>query len=759
MNASNSRAQRYNVVMRWLKRLLLLFSGLTLVAVISLGGYLYHLDGIITEIFDGRRWALPATVFGQPTELYAGARLSRRELVDELTALGYRQRADVRRPGAFQQRGSTVVIHLRPFQFMERSREEEIIEISFAGGAISDLKQQPSNRSLDLVRLDPPQIGSFYPNQGEDRLVLAPHEVPRLLREGLKAVEDQNFDRHPGFDIRGIARAFWVNVTAGELRQGGSTLTQQLVKSYFLSNERKLSRKLRELAMAVILDARYSKADLINAYINEIYLAQDGARAVHGFGLGAHYYFQQPLAELAPHQIALLIGVIRGPSYYNPRRNPERALERRDLVLTIMHRQRLIDDEALAIALAEPLTVSTSGGGSVYQPAFMDLVRNQLRDNYSSESLTDEGLRVFTTLSARLQRAASAAIDESLADIEAARSLDAGTLQAAMVIANAQTGDLLAVVGGRNSSYNRALNAKRQIGSLFKPVVYLAALESGRYNLASVLRDEPISVPAGPNQPDWQPKNFDNETYGNVPLFQALARSLNLATVSLGMDVGVEKIGQRYAELIGGAAPPAFPSLLLGAIDLSPLQVARLYGNFASGGFDAIPNPVIAVLDSGNQTIEGFPIALRQTVAPDVSEQMTAALMATMSHGTGRRSPYANSGIAGKTGTSDGNRDSWFAGFDGRHLVVIWVGRDDNKATPLTGSTGALAVFNKLAEKIGIDALPPARGDMLDPATGLRSRERCGEVITLPLPENLDLPYVDGCGDSIRDSIRSWWSR
>lgn len=759
MNASNSRAQRYNAAMRWLKRLLLLLSGLTLVAAIGIGAYLYHLDGIITEIFDGRRWALPATVYGQPTELYAGARLKRSELVEELTALGYRQRADVRRPGAFQQRGTSLIIHLRPFRFMERSRDEEVIEVSFANNAISDLRRQPSNLSIDLVRLDPPQIGSFFPNQGEDRLVLAPHEVPRLLREGLKAVEDQNFDNHPGFDVRGIARAFWVNITAGELRQGGSTLTQQLVKSYFLSNERKLSRKLRELAMAVILDARYSKADLINAYINEIYLAQDGARAVHGFGLGAHYYFNQPLAELAPHQIALLIGVIRGPSYYNPKRNPERALERRNLVLTIMHRQNLIDDKQLEQALAEPLTVSTGGGGSVYQPAFMDLVRNQLRDNYSSESLTDEGLRVFTTLSARMQRAANASIDESLAEIEASRNLEQGSLQASMVIANAQTGDLLAVVGGRNSSYNRALNAKRQIGSLFKPVVYLSALESGRYNLASVLRDELISVPAGRNQPDWQPKNFTGETYGNVPLFQALARSLNLATVSLGMDVGVEKIGRRYAELTGASAPTAFPSLLLGAIDLSPLQVTRLYGNFASGGFDAIPNPVIAVLDADNQTIEGFPIALRQTIAPEVSEQITAALMATMSHGTGRSSPHAGAGLAGKTGTSDGNRDSWFAGYDGRHLVVIWVGRDDNHSTPLTGSTGALAVFNKLANKVGVEALPPVRGEMLDPATGLRSRERCGEVITLPLPENLDLPYVDGCGDSIRDSIRAWWTR
>ncbi|MCR9277707.1 MAG: transglycosylase domain-containing protein [Pseudomonadaceae bacterium] len=759
MNASNPRAQRYNDVMRWLKRLLLLFGGLSLVASIALGAYLYHLDGVITEIFDGRRWALPATVFGQPTELYAGARLSRDELTAELTALGYRQRAHVRSPGAFQQRGNALVIHLRPFRFMERERRETIVEVAFAGGAISELHEQPGNRRMDLVRLDPPQIGSFYPNQGEDRLVLGPHEVPRLLREGLKAVEDQNFDKHPGFDIRGIARAFWVNISSGELRQGGSTLTQQLVKSYFLSNERKLSRKLRELAMAVILDARYSKADLINAYINEIYLAQDGARAVHGFGLGAHYYFNQPLAELAPHQIALLIGVIRGPSYYNPRRNPKRALERRDLVLTLMHRQQLINDDELALAIEQPLAVSSGTGGSVYQPAFMDLVRNQLRDNYSSESLTDEGLRVFTTLSARLQRAAGEAIEESLTEIETSRGLEAGSLQASMVIANAQTGDLLAVVGGRNSSYNRALNAKRQIGSLFKPVVYLAALESGRYNLASVLRDEAISVPAGRNQPDWQPKNFDGEIYGNVPLFQALAKSLNLATVSLGMDVGVERIGQRYGELIGGEAPPAFPSLLLGALDLSPLQVARLYGNFASGGFDAIPNPVIAVLDANNLTIDGFPIALRQTIAPNVSEQLTAALMTTMSHGTGRRSPFAKSGIAGKTGTSDGNRDSWFAGFDGRHLVVIWVGRDDNDRTPLTGSTGALAVFNKLAEKIGVEPLPPIRGEKLDPQTGLRSREACGEVITLPLPDNLDLPYVDGCGDSIRDSIRAWWSR
>lgn len=748
--------------MRLLFLLLKIALVLGLLAAAAIGVYLYILDGEIRERFDGGRWDRPATVYGQPAELYTGARLKLDDLEAELTQLGYRQRANVRRAGTFQRVGNRLIVHLRAFRFMERQRDAEIVEIAFRDDRIDVIQGRGPDRRIDLIRLDPPQIGSFFPNQGEDRLVLPPSDVPALLREGLKAVEDQNFDNHPGFDIRGIARAFWVNISSGELRQGGSTLTQQLVKSYFLSNERTLKRKLRELAMSVILDARYSKADLINAYINEIYLAQDGNRAVHGFGLGAQYYFNQPLQELAPHQIALLIGVIRGPSYYNPRRHTERALERRNLVLDLMHGRDLLTLEERDAARAEPLGVTESSIGGTYQPSFMDLVRDQLATSYSTDSLSGEGLRVFTTLNARIQRAANGGVERALSAIEQRRELEPGSLQASVVVSSAQTGDILAVVGGRNSSYNRALNARRQIGSLFKPVVYLAAIESDRYHLASPIWDEPVSVPTGRNKPDWQPKNFDDKPRGQVPLFRALADSLNLATVRLGLDLGVESIAERYAALTGEPAPTPYPSLLLGAIDLSPLQVTRLYANFAGGGFAANPHPVTAVLTADNATVDGYPLDIDQSIGLDDADALAAAMMVAMSHGTGRSSPFSRSGMAGKTGTSDDNRDSWFVGYDSRHLFVVWVGRDDNAPTGLTGGSGALVVFNEIAREIGIEPLIEPVGEPVDAITGELSHRDCGDVVFLPLPPKTALPAKPGCGnlgDSVTERVQQWWQR
>ena len=724
-------------------------------------GYLVYLDRTITKTFEGRRWSVPAQVFAQPLELHAGARLSRGELEAELRRLGYRADANLASPGTFKRRDATLEIHLRAFRFMERGRPAQRIHVAFSGRRVSRVTGVEGE--LALMRLDPATIGSFFPSHGEDRLILTPTQIPPLLSEGLKAIEDRNFDTHAGFSVRGILRALMVNLRAGAAEQGGSTLTQQLVKSYFLDNRRTIERKLKELAMAVILDARFSKEDLLTAYINEIFLGQNGARAIHGFGLGAQFYFSKPLLELDVQEIATLIAIIRGPSYYNPFRHPERALERRNRILNTFRNDGLIDDQQFDDAFHRPLSVVSAGTGSgAYYPAFMDRVRAELNSQYDEAALASEGLRIFTTLDPRQQEAVQGAVRDTLARIEADRGLTQGGLQASALVADAQTGEILALVGGRQGrvdGFNRALHAERPVGSLIKPVVYLAAIESG-LNLASPVEDAPITIEPEFGEP-WSPKNFDGEYYGELPMVRALAQSLNLATVRLGTSVGLDVIQERYATLVGKPAANPYPSFLLGAESLSPVKMLELYGNFASGGFRTTPKAVIAVLDDLGRPVSHHPFSLEQTIAPEHAAALNRALEIVMAKGTGRSSPFARSGVAGKTGTSNDNRDSWFAGFDNSRVSVVWVGRDDNAVTGLTGATGALRVWNEMTYRSPVDPLVHFPSEALvevEFETGRLARSSCADVVRIPVPVDAALDVKPGCGIStgFGRTLRRW---
>ncbi len=725
-------------------------------------GYLVYLDRTITKTFEGRRWSVPAQVYAQPLELHAGASLDRRRLQIELERLGYQQHANLPTPGTFKRRGEDLEIYLRSFQFMERSRSAQRITVAFRNAHIAGISGEAGD--VALIRLDPALIGSFFPSHGEDRVVLTPEEVPHLLVAGLKAIEDRNFDQHIGFSLRGIARAFLVNLRSGERRQGGSTLTQQLVKSYFLDNSRTIERKLKEVAMAVILDWRFSKEDLLTAYVNEIFLGQNGARAIHGFGLGAQFYFNKHLSELDPDEIATLIAIIRGPSFYNPFRHPERALERRDRILNTFHNDGLIDTAQLEQGLAQPLgVVASPTSGGAYYPAFMDRVRQELRTLYDPEALESQGLRIFTTIKPTVQEATQQAVSDTLAQIEADRRIEGGALQAAAIVADSQTGEIHALVGGRKGrvdGFNRALNASRPVGSLIKPVVYLSAIESGLH-LGSTVHDEPVTIEPEFGEP-WTPKNFDDEFHGDMPMVRALAQSLNLATVNVGMQVGLDLIQQRFRTLVGHDPDNPYPSFLLGAESLSPLKTLELYGNFASGGFRTPPKAVIAVLDESGRAISQHPFALEQTIDARHAATINRALEIVMAKGTGRSSPYARQGVAGKTGTSNDNRDSWFAGFDNSAVSVVWIGRDDNQITGLTGASGALRIWNAMTATRGIDPLvhPPSEQLVdIEFTTGLRARASCADIVTVPVPDTERLDIKPGCGikNRLGNRVRRWF--
>jgi penicillin-binding protein 1B len=548
------------------------------------------------------------------------------------------------------------------------------------------------------------------------------------------------------------------------VQQGGSTLTQQLVKSYFLDNRRTVERKLRELAMSVILEARFDKSDILDAYINEIYLGQDGQRAVHGFGLGAQYYFNRPLSELSVDEIATLIAVIRGPSFYNPFRHPERTLARRDLVLDKMLNNRLIDQDVHVRSVGMPLKVvrGTRAGGA-YHPAFMDLVRKELTERYQDDDLTSQGLRIFTTLEPGVQDAVERALSDTLQRLEHLRELPPETLQGAVVVTANQTGEVLAVAGGRTAGFdgfNRALDARRPIGSLIKPVVYLTALEHG-YHLASLVNDAPVTMTQSGRT--WSPTNFDNQVHGPVPLIRGLGDSLNLATVNLGLSLGMEAVAERFATLTGSPPRNRFPSLLLGAEAMTPLEVATLYGTFASGGFHMRPKAVIAVLNESGAPVSRHSLDLEQRIAPEHARALGQALEIVMRRGTGVSSRFARAGAAGKTGTSNDFRDSWFAGYDDTHLSVVWVGADNNTPIGLTGSSGAMKVWDEIITHLGIHPLHHPPGDDLqtiDYETGLLAREGCADVVQVSLPDDATLRSKAGCGinpRSITDRLRAWF--
>jgi len=709
-----------------------------------LAGYLVFLDYQVRHQFDGKRWSLPARVYARPLELYAGLPLSPGQLSAELSALHYRPVTSPRQAGDVSRNRNVFHFISRPFTHWDGQEASHNIRLTIADGTVRKLVDGRTGSPVSLVRLDPVMVGSFYPAHNEDRVLVRLEEVPAELTNALIAVEDRGFRDHRGIAPLSILRALLANIRAGGVVQGGSTLTQQLVKNFYLSSERTLTRKLNEAAMALMLEWHYSKDEILEAYLNEVYLGQDGNRAVHGFGLASHFYFERPLAELSIEQYALLVGLVKGPSYYNPWRHTERARERRNLVLGVMADLGLISADEAMRAKSRKLGVSQQRRTAINTfPAFLDLVRRQLRRDYREDDLTTEGLRIFTTLDPQLQWQVEEVLDARLGRFESARGQAAGSLQGAVVVTSIQGGEVLALAGDRDpkfAGFNRALDAVRQVGSVIKPAVYLAALEQpGRYTLASLLDDDPLTWTAR-NGKTWSPGNYDRQFHGNVPLYRALAHSYNVATARLGLDLGIPTVVSTLKRLGVDADLQPYPSLVLGAAELSPLQVAQMYQTLASGGFRTPIRAIRAVLNADGMPLQSYPLRVTAAVKPAPAYLLTTALRHAAREGTGRALYQvlpAQMDIAGKTGTTDDLRDSWFAGFTGDRLGVVWVGRDDNASTGLTGSTGALLVWRDLFAHFGAQgplqsALEGVEYRRLDTATGLLGGNGCQDTVELP---------------------------
>ena len=712
---------------------------LSLLLIGALG--LLYLDNHIREQFEGKRWAVPAKVYARPLELYAGSPLTLEELRIELQGLGYQFVRKVTLPGQATFFNAKAIIHTRGFEFTDGLESSQRLILDFSNGFLSNISSA-QGQAIPLLRLEPVLVGGIYPLNNEDRDLIQLKDAPGALIQALIAIEDRGFYEHHGISLRGISRAMVANVKAGRFIQGGSTLTQQLIKNFYLSSERTLARKLLEIPMALLLELHYSKDEILEAYLNEVYVGQEGARAIHGFGLAAQYYFAQPLQELKPDQLALLAGLVKGPSYYEPRRHPQRAEGRRNLVLKVMHEQGVLEEADYNKARTRPLGVVKQASllKGAY-PAYLDLVKRQLRQDYPDDALSSEGLRVFTNLNPIAQNKAEAALTKTISSLEKRHGEQLAELQGSMVVTNPQTGEVIAVIGGRETRYqgfNRALDTLRPIGSLVKPAVYLTALEQG-YHLASILDDSPFELTM-PNGQIWQPENFDHQSHEHVKLHQAMAHSYNLSTARLGMDLGLDNVIDTLHRLGVEREFNAYPSLLLGAQGLSPLEVAKMYQTMASNGFQMPLRAIRQVTDSTGQELSRYPFELEQTIDNDSMHLLQYMLQETTRTGTAR-SIYnhlpAAINVAGKTGTSDLQRDSWFAGFAGNRLAVVWLGLDNNDPVPFTGSSGALRAWTDYMVHETLDPfIAPAPEEIeylwIDQETGLLADAQCPGAQQLP---------------------------
>ncbi|ARN66884.1 penicillin-binding protein 1B [Vibrio vulnificus] len=681
---------------QWLKTLWSMSwkAGLALVAVLIFVGI--YLDSVVKQRFEGQLFQLPTVVYARIQTLYAGENVSRPELQKELDILNYRKVSQPRYPGEYSSSSSKIELIRRPFEFVDGPEADRHVMLHFDASSLTRIQSLESKGDLGYLRLEPKMLGMLEKDTDEQRLFLRREQFPEIMVDALLVTEDRDFYQHDGVSPLAIARAMFVNLKAGRTVQGGSTLTQQLAKNLFLTQDRTLWRKVREAYIALILDYRYSKDRILEAYLNEVYLGQSGKQAIHGFGLASRYYFGQPIQELRIDQLAMLVGMVKGPSYYNPVRFPERTKERRDLVLRLMMQQNMLTASEYDQAASRPLDIQDVPRIASRQPAYFQQLSMELREKVGEAFQGETGLRVFTSLDPISQDKLEKAISKKVPELG---KVAGNELEAAAVAVDRTSGEIRAMVGGKRTGYdgfNRAINASRPIGSLVKPAVYLTALEQPeKYTLATTLQDTPLSL-KGSKGSVWEPRNFDRQFRGDVPLYQALAKSLNVPTVRLGMQLGIDQVSDTLARLgVNRNEIRPVPSMFLGAFSLTPLEVAQMYQTLTNSGRKAPLTALRSVVDlEGHVLYQSLPKS-----SPAVNEQAawltTYAMKQGVAQGTGRylQNQFAWAALAGKTGTSNDSRDSWFVGVDGREVTTIWLGRDDNQPTKLTGASGALRVY------------------------------------------------------------------
>ena len=702
------------------------------------------LDYRVTSKLDGVLWTIPAKIYSRPLELAEGIHLNKDNLIKELEMLSYERVKNPVQPGEFKFSEDDLKIFLRGYL----DQRSGIFNINFDDSEIKGITNQ-LGIAEDLIKLEPTVIGGMYPSHMEDRVLLNWPEVPPILVDTILAVEDQNFFNHYGISLKSISRAFLRNVQAGEVEQGGSTITQQLAKSLFFSSEQTIRRKVLEAIASLIIETRYSKEEILLAYINDVFLAQSGKRAIHGFGMGAQHFFGTSIQNLSTDQVALLVGMLKGPSFYNPRRNPNNATKRRNLVLRVLNNSNKISDSAFEMLRNKALGVSLPNYRTETRyPAFHDIVRLELQKNFNEKELRTKGLAVETNLDPVLQDSLENNLQKTKLQLIKKYGPRLEELEGAAIVVDISSGEVKAVAGSTEPSsygFNRSINAIRPIGSLVKPFIYLTALDQySDYNLTTLLDDSKLSLMSGGKL--WEPDNFDKKFHGEIPLHVALWQSYNIASARLGLDLGYEAVENMFLNLGITKDVPNYPSLFIGSFELSPYQAIQAYQTIASDGFYSPLRSIRQIKDTEGKIEFSYPYSIDQTIRPEPVALLKFAMQQTFERGTARG--YSKKQIqlwnaGGKTGTSDDQRDSWFVGFAGELLVLVWLGFDDNRQTPLTGRTGAFQVWKNFINdikpvKTTQSSLPRINYVWTDIGDGLRSGKKCKNSILIPFIEGTE---------------------
>jgi penicillin-binding protein 1B len=736
-------------------RRLLLRSALALAVVVA---------GAFSIAFIDANWrfarqgpAAPIRLYSAPFLFKDGASVTPADLSERLTRLGYRRiEGRPRTPGEFSQRFRSFEIALNRFEYPEGAVEPTTVRVRVSSGHVTNVEDAETGRNLESARIEPEPLGVLSGGAHEERVPVSVAEMPLVLKQAVIAVEDRRFFSHPGVDLKGILRALFANLKSGEVVQGGSTITQQLAKNLYENHEsRTLTRKLWETLAALSLEVAHSKDQILERYLNEVYLAQRGPFAVIGVGAAAQHYFGKEARYLDLPEAALLAGLIQSPGRYHPYRNPTAARERRDVVLGLMRQEKMIADQEHKAAAATPLRLRPEPSNDPRQaPYFADYIHEVLRQEGVKVDASAAGLRVFTTLDPLLQARAEASLEERLRSYEKGyrhlRRMPGGELQGAVVALRPADGAILAMVGGRDyqqTQFNRTVQAHRQPGSLFKPFVYLAGLreaqEAGdsRFTAATVLDDSPLEMVVG-GKP-WAPHNFDEEFRGPVTARQALAHSLNIPTIRAAEDIGLNEV-VRTARRCGieGELQPV-PSLALGTFEVSPLEIASAFSTFANLGERAEAHGIAAIVD-GHGKVQSVESPTHHVTTPQAAYLTLDLMRDVLRYGTGAAaSSYGiEADLAGKTGTTDEGRDAWFVGFSPDVLALVWVGFDNNRPLRLGGSTLALPIWGDFMARAGLDhslRWEEPEGIVhveVDPTTGKLATWRC--------PESIEEMFIEG---------------
>ncbi|MGB0937032.1 MAG: penicillin-binding protein 1B [Colwellia sp.] len=752
----------------WLRYLLITSAKLAFAVFCLLAIFTIYLDAKVKRTFEGQRWQVPIQVYGQIPFYRVGEHINVDSLSQSLTFKGYQKVTFIEKPGQFSLSHNRIDIYRRDFEFAEKNDHS----VNYAVKIVIEFTEQKISKilkdelSVFQVKLEPALLSRMVQDNKEDRVLLGLEKVPEQFVDTLLLVEDRDFYHHKGVSPVGILRALFNNLKAGRTVQGGSTLTQQLVKNMFLTNKRTLSRKVQEAIMALILEVRYSKDQLLEAYMNEVYLGQHFDNGIYGFGLASKFYFNRDIKELTNAQMALLVALVKGPSYYDPWRHPQRTIERRDLILRLMLEHNFISKAGYEQAVEDGLSIrKTRRFVNKYFPSYLQLVKAELQKHLTKKELSS-GIRVFTGFSHQIQQNLEQAVSKQLPLLEK-KSNSAKNLQVAMLITDVESGEIRALVGDKQKGYagfNRALYAKRSIGSLMKPAIYLAALERYEsFNFATIIDDKAVTI-KNTSGDKWQPKNYDGKYRGQVPLIDGLVNSLNIPSVNLGMALGLENVVKSIHLLGYEKEINPRPSMLLGSLNMSPLEINQTYLTLAKHGEYQKNHSIIKVVNTAGEVLWQFNPATEQRLSKNGAYLIDYALKQVAISGTAKSLSWRlkKEGVAGKTGTSNDLRDSWFVGYDSKHLVTTWLGHDDNTPTGLTGSSGALVLFSDFMKRNGVVHKPyikPAGVEkvLFEKATGNAVTEKCKNTVRYPAI-SAGITPSDKCLES-KSVIGSWFDK